>query len=89
MDDKLEHLLQELSGAIHEAVSASEQIRNVIAQIGGEGFEVLLFLNATIAILRGDETALSSRTHLNGKVRSGFNAEDVEFLKSMRISLKR
>ncbi len=89
MDDRLEHLLQELSVAINESVSGSEQIRSVIAQIGGEGFEVLLFLNATIAILRADERALSSRTHMNGKVESGFNAEDVEFLKSMRISLKR
>jgi len=42
----------------------------VMAQIAGEGFEMLLFLNATIAIFGGD-------------------GQDVEFLKSMRISLKK
>ena len=88
MDDRLERLLQKLSVAINESVSTSEQIRGVIAQIGDGSYDVLLFLNATIAVMKRDEEAVSLRTRTNGKVESGFNPEDVQFLKSMHISVK-
>ena len=89
MDDRLEHLLQELSLAINESVSTSEQIRGVITQIGDDGFDVLLFLNATIAVMKRDEETVSLGTRTTIKVESGFNPEDVQFLKSMHISLNR
>lgn len=89
MDGRLERLLQELSLAINESVSTSEQIRGVIAQIADGGYDVLLFLNATMAIMKRDEEAMSLRTRTNGKVESGFNPEDLQFLKSMHISLNR
>ena len=89
MDDRVERLLQELSAAINDSVSGSEQIRELIAQIGDGGYDVLLFLNATIAIMKREGESVSLRTRRNGKVESGFNPEDVEFLKSMHISVNR
>ena len=89
MDEKLERLLRELSVAINESVSTSGQIRDVIAQIGDGGYNVMLFLNATIAVMNRDEEAASLRTPTNGRVETGFNSADVQFLKAMHISLNR
>ena len=89
MDDRLERLLQELSVAINESVTRSEQVRGVIAQIEDDGYGMLLFLNATMTIMKRNEEALSLRAGTNRKVESGFNPEDVQFLKSMHISLNR
>lgn len=86
MDDRLERLLQELSVAINESVSRSEQVRDLIAQIGFGGYDLLLFLNSTIAMMKREAGAVGLA---NDKVESEFNAQDVEFLKSMQISLKR
>ena len=89
MDVRLERLLQEVSVAISESVSTSERIRELIAQIGGGSNDVLLFLNSTIPIMKRDEEEISLRTRTNGKAESGLNREDIEFLKSMHISLNR
>jgi len=89
MNDRLERLLQELSVAINESVSTSKQVREVVAQIGDGGYEGLLFVNATIALVKRDDESVTLRTRRNGKVESGFNPQDVEFLKAMHISVNR
>jgi hypothetical protein len=89
VDDRLKRLVEELGVAINDSVSASERLPGVIAQIEGEGYDVLLFLNATIAIMKREEETVGSRTRMNGKAGAGFNSEDVQFLKSMHISVNR
>ena len=89
MDDRLKRLVEELGVAINDSISASEQIPGVIAQIEGDGYDVLLLLNATIAIMKRDEKPVSLRAQTSGRLESGFNLEDVQFLKSMHISVNR
>ena len=89
MDERLKRLVEQLGVAVNESISGSEQIRGVIAQIEGGGYDVLLLLNATIAIMKRDEEPVSLRARTNGKVESGFNLEDLQFLKSMHISVNR
>ena len=89
MDDRLKRLVEELGVAVNDSISTSEQIPAVIAQIEGGGYDVLLFLNATIAIMKRDEEPVSLRARTNGRPDSGFNLEDVQFLKSMHISVSR
>jgi len=52
MNDRLECLLQELSVAINKSVSKSEQVRDLIEQIGCGGYDVLLFLDSTITMMK-------------------------------------
>ena len=85
MNDRLECLLQELSVAINKSVSKSEQVRDLIEQIGCGGYDVLLFLNSTITMMKREGGAVG----VNNKVEPEFNAQDIEFLQSMQISLKR
>ncbi len=89
MDGRVKHLVEELGVAINDSLSASEQIPGVIAQIEGSGYHVLLFLNATIAVMKREEDAVGLRTRTNSKAESSFNSEDVQFLKSMHISVSK
>ena len=70
--------------AVNDSFSSS-----AIAQLEGAGYDVLLFLNATIAIMKRDEAPVSMRARPKGRFESGFNLEDVQFLKSMHISVNR
>jgi uncharacterized protein (UPF0335 family) len=87
VDGRLKRLIEELGAAIHDSISGSERIPEVIAEIKGGGYDVLLVLNATIAIKMQDAelVSLSARTHAT--VESGFSPQDVQFLKSLHISV--
>jgi hypothetical protein len=88
MDAHVRKLIEQLGEAIHESVSESEQIAGVVQNIRSHGFDVLLMLEATIGLNEveaqpgedGDEPEL-----LEGKP---FTAQDVSFLKSLRISVE-
>lgn len=89
MDDRLKHLVEKLGMAINDSISSSEQIPGVIAQIAEDGYKVSVFLNATIAVMKRDEEPVSLRAQTNGGFASGFNSEDLRFLKSMHISVNK
>jgi hypothetical protein len=89
VDDRLKRLVEELGVAINDSISGSDQIPGVIAETEGSGYHVLLFLNATIAVMKREEEAVGLRTRTNSKVESSFNSEDVQFLKSMHISVSK
>lgn len=57
MEERLKRLVAELSLAINDSISASEQVSGVAVQIQESGYEVSLFLNATIGIVKRDERA--------------------------------
>jgi len=89
VDDRLKHLVEELGVAINHSLSASEDIPGMIAQIEGSGYHILLFLNATIAVMKREEEAVVPLARINGTAESRFNSEDVQFLKLMHISMNR
>jgi len=88
----LKQLMKELGEAINESLSESEQIAEVIAKIKAGGYDVFLVLEATIGFNKREEPAAvakSSVINSRGKAEPEFtvNAQDVKFLKSLRISV--
>ncbi len=96
MNPRLKKLMKELGEAINGSLSESEQIAQVIAKIKEEGFDIFLVLEATIGFNRRDEEGvrgsaeLVSMRHNNKKSPAPdftMDANDVRFLKSLRISV--
>ena len=88
MNPRLRELIQQLGEAIHESVIESEQIAGVVQNIRNQGFDVLLMLEATIGLNEvetqpGEDGAADEL--VEGKP---FTAQDVNFLKSLRISVE-
>jgi len=92
MDDKLKPLMKELGEAINESLSESDQIAEVISRIKAGGYDVFLVLEATIGFNRREneedasKCAPSSRT---SEIEFKINAQDQNFLKSLKISVDR
>jgi len=94
LNQKLRKLVQELGEAIHESVSESEQIAGVVQDIRRHGFDVLLMLEATIGLNELElqpGTPLKSSNAENAETekddQGAFSSQDVNFLKSLRISV--
>lgn len=90
MTSRLRELIQQLGEAIHESVIESEQIAGVVQDIRRHGFDVLLMLEATIGL---NEVASKESEDVEGASDSGgedgpFTPNDVNFLRSLRISVE-
>lgn len=92
MNARVRKLIEQLGEAIHESVSESEQIAGVVQNIRSQGFDVLLMLEATIGLNEveaepGEEGDASKPPEV---VEGGepFTAQDVSFLRSLRISIE-
>jgi hypothetical protein len=84
----LKELIQQLGEAIHESVIESEQIAGVVQDIRKHGFDVLLMLEATIGlneVSAKDPDADAASEAADG---NGFTKNDVNFLRSLRISVE-
>jgi uncharacterized protein (UPF0335 family) len=89
LNQRLRRLIQQLGEAIHESVSESEQISEVVQDIRKQGFNVLLMLEATIGLNEVEQQPVSElevAESPNGD--ETFNAQDVHFLRSLRISVE-
>ena len=86
MNPRLRELIQQLGEAIHESVIESEQIAGVVQNIRRHGFEVVLMLEATIGL--NDMSAEEEAEAEAEEERDGFTSHDVNFLKSLRISIE-
>ena len=90
MNQRLRKLVQKLGEAIHESVSESEDIAGVVSDIRKQGFDVLLMLEATIGLNEVEQQPVgvsepsNAVNHQEGETCS---AQDVNFLKSLRISV--
>jgi len=87
----LRRLIQQLGEAIHESVSESEQISEVVQDIRKQGFDVLLMLEATIGLNEVEQQPVSELEAPPSENLQGdetFNAQDVHFLRSLRISVE-
>lgn len=88
--------MKELGEAINESLAESEPIADVIGKIKAGGYDVFLVLEATIGFNKIDEQPAGKPTLVGKNAGSGpravdpefkVNAQDVKFLKSLRISL--
>ncbi len=95
MNQRLKQLMKELGEAINESLAESEQIADVIGKIKAGGYDVFLVLEATIGFNKADEQPAGRPTLVgknatvsqNADPEFKVNAQDVKFLKSLRISL--
>lgn len=88
LNQKVKNLIQKLGEAIHESVSESEDIAVVVRSIREQGFDVLLMLEATIGL--NEVEAEDEETTAEGEadeVSGPFTPHDLNFLKSLRISV--
>ena len=85
--------MKELGDAINESLSESDQITDVISKIKAGGYDVFLVLEATIGFNKRDEagkagpTLVKAASGRGGDPEFKLNAQDMKFLKSLRISL--
>ena len=93
MNQRLKQLMKELGEAINESLSEAEPIAAVIGKIKGEGYDVFLVLEATVGFNRHEEEEQAKAGVVRGNKVSSVapelkvNAQDLRFLKSLRISL--
>jgi hypothetical protein len=89
MNPRLRDLIQQLGEAIHESVIESEQIAGVVQNIRRHGFDVMLMLEATIGLNDVTTDADPSARQDDPENEDGpFTSHDVNFLKSLRISVE-
>ena len=87
LNQQVKDLIQKLGEAIHESVSESEGIADVVREIREQGFDVLLMLEATIGLNETEEQATGSGDDPGHEVVEGsFTRNDLTFLKSLRIT---
>jgi len=90
LNQQVKDLIQKLGEAIHESVSDSEAIADVVKEIREQGFDVLLMLEATIGLNEVEEEGVGVRSEGNDPgheiVEGSFTRNDLSFLKSLRIS---
>lgn len=89
-NQKVKNLIQKLGEAIHESVSESENIAEVVKDIREQGFDVLLMLEATIGLNEVDMDEAESvdvEGEATESVEGPFTNHDLSFLKSLRISI--
>lgn len=90
MNQNVKNLIQKLGEAIHESVSESEHIAGVVRNIREQGFDVLLMLEATIGLneVEPEPESTEQLRLTDGQTIDGpFTHHDLNFLKSLRISL--
>ena len=87
MTSRLRELIQQLGEAIHESVIESEQIAGVVQDIRKHGFDVLLMLEATIGLNEVSKDGENAEG-ATGEDGSTFTKNDVNFLRSLRISIE-
>ncbi len=93
VNQRLKQLMKELGEAINESLSEAEPIAAVIGKIKGEGYDVFLVLEATVGFNRHEEEeqakpeVVRAGKAVNANPELKVNAQDLRFLKSLRISL--
>jgi hypothetical protein len=91
VDPRLKQLMKELGEAINDSLSESEQIADVMSRIKTGGYDVFLVLEATIGFNKQEQEEEPKARVSSGARKSdpsfSVSANDVKFLKSLRISV--
>lgn len=93
MDDRLRQLIKELGDVINESISSSEAVNAQIQKMRDEGYDLYVFLDATIGVGRDGEsetvtqgsTVAKSQGNLSGEAQFRINLNDLRFLRSVGI----
>ena len=85
--------MKELGDAINETLANSDQIADVISRIKDEGYDVFLVLEATVGFNKRDAQSVRAgsapdETENDSDPELRVNAQDLRFLKSLRISVE-
>jgi hypothetical protein len=87
LDDNLKQLMNRLGIAINESLSESESVSDAINNIRQAGFDVFLMLEATIGFHRREDSQPAERGPALPSGELVLNAQDAQFLKSLKIRL--
>jgi hypothetical protein len=83
--------IKQLGDAINETLSSSDRIAEAIAAIKSEGYDVFLVLEATVGFNKQEseesDDDVAPETETNTIPELEVNAQDVRFLKSLKISV--
>jgi len=82
--------IKQLGDAINETLSSSDRIAEAIAAIKSEGYDVFLVLEATVGFNKQESEATDTEApeiEANTIPELEVNAQDVRFLKSLKISV--
>ena len=82
--------IKQLGDAINETLSSSDRIAEAIAAIKSEGYDVFLVLEATVGFNKQESEATDTEApeiETNTIPELEVNAQDVRFLKSLKISV--
>jgi hypothetical protein len=87
MKQHVEELVEELQGAINESVRESDHIAAIVADIKAAGYDILLALQATIA-LKADEKADDAAGERPRQPSGAFQLtqQDEIFLQDLKIT---
>lgn len=87
VDRKLKRLVDELSTAIGNSISGSEEVGRVVAKIKSDGYDLVMVLNASIAIKERETTQLTSLNRADDPGGCRFNSDDLQFLRELHIRI--
>ena len=85
LDGHLKKLMNDLGVAINDALAASPEINQAIQNVRDAGYDVFLLLEATIGVNRRGHT--EDGESVGGEVQLKINAQDMKFLKSLKIKV--
>ena len=91
-DEKLRQLVRSLEKTIEQAIAGSPQVEECLSRIRGEGYELSLVLQATLAFAPVGELDHKQVEELAGVPQTGdesfrINTLDKKFLRSLKIAV--
>ncbi len=95
MEKDIKKLVEKLSVSLSKALSNSTEIKEIVQQIKKKGYNILLFLEARIALSKKSDQESSLKEKLEQGIdqeetislESKISPEDKEFLRSIRIKI--
>jgi hypothetical protein len=92
LDDRLKELLKQLGDAINESITASSSVNQRIQKIRDEGYNLYVFLDATIGLGKNGEKLLPAPRKIaqlpapeGTEIQFRINFEDLTFLRALGI----
>ena len=84
-EDIQETLKNKLQEAINQSLNESPSINRVLEDIRDQGYDVLLYIEATTSIIPKQEGNPVSDSVVTGETEICFSPEDKKFLKDLNI----
>ena len=86
MSDGIQKELKDrLQEAINQSLNDSPQINRVLDEIREQGYDVLLYIEATTSIVPRQQEEIQPELRIKGQTEICFSPEDREFLKNLKI----